>query len=339
MTLKELTIRLCGLYGPSGFEKPVCDWIAEYIRPVADEVKTDVMGNLFAVKHCGKPGAKTLLLDAHMDEIGFIVTSVEDGFLKFANIGGVDARMLPAREVRVLSDPPLFGVIDTMPPHLLSEEDMGKATEEDKLCIDIGMSQTTAEKAVLPGTAVVYASPCEELGKDQLCGKAMDDRACVAILLKAFEDLSHKKLNVDLCCMISTQEEVGLRGAAVGAWNAAPDYAIVVDVTHAKTPDGKDVLTDAGKGVAIGIGPNMNNAMTRELFRLAEDREIPHQAEVCPGSSGTNATAVQTSREGVATALLSLPLKYMHTPFETARLEDMDAVRRLIVAYAENMEV
>lgn len=339
MTLKELTIRLCGLYGPSGFEKPVCDWIAEYIRPVADEVKTDVMGNLFAVKHCGKPGAKILLLDAHMDEIGFIVTSVEDGFLKFANIGGVDARMLPAREVRVLSDPPLFGVIDTMPPHLLSEEDMGKATEADKLCIDIGMSQTTAEKAVLPGTAVVYASPCEELGKDQLCGKAMDDRACVAILLKAFEDLSHKKLNVDLCCMISTQEEVGLRGAAVGAWNAAPDYAIVVDVTHAKTPDGKDVLTDAGKGVAIGIGPNMNNAMTRELFRLAEDREIPHQAEVCPGSSGTNATAVQTSREGVATALLSLPLKYMHTPFETARLEDMDAVRRLIVAYAENMEV
>lgn len=339
MTLKELTIRLCGLYGPSGFEKPVCDWIEEYIRPVADEVKTDVMGNLFAVKRCGKPGAKMLLLDAHMDEIGFIVTSVEDGFLKFANIGGVDARMLPAREVRVLSEPPLFGVIDTMPPHLLSEEEMGKAVEADKLCIDIGMGQEAAEKIVSPGTPVVYASSCEELGKEQLCGKAMDDRACAAILLKAFEDLSYKKLHVDLCCMISTQEEVGLRGAAVGAWNAAPDYAIVVDVTHAKTPDGKDVLTDAGKGVAIGIGPNMNNAMTRELFRLAEDKEIPHQAEVCPGSSGTNATAVQTSREGVATALLSLPLKYMHTPFETARLEDMDAVRRLIVAYAESMEV
>ncbi len=339
MTLSELTIKLCSLPGPSGFEAPVRNWIAEYIRPFADEVKSDAMGNLLAVKRCGRSEAKTLLLDAHMDEIGFIVTSVEDGFLKFANIGGVDPRMLPAREVRVLSDPPLFGVIDTMPPHLLSEEEMGKSVDGDKLCIDIGMGQEAAFKAVPPGTPVVYASSCEELGANQLCGKALDDRSCVAIILKAFEELSKKPLNVDVCCLISTQEEVGLRGAAVGAWNAAPDYAIVVDVTHAKTPDAKDVLTDAGKGAAIGIGPNMNNAMTRDLFRLAEEKEIPHQAEVCPGNSGTNAAAIQISREGVATALLSLPLKYMHTPFETACCEDMEAVRRLIVAYAESVEV
>lgn len=339
MTLRELTIKLCGLPGPSGFEKPVREWIADYICPFADEVKSDAVGNLFALKRCGKPGAKVLMLDAHMDEIGFIVTSVEDGFLKFANIGGVDPRMLPAREVRVLSEPPLFGVIDTMPPHLLAEDEMEKAVEEDKLCIDIGMSQDAALKAAPPGTPVVYASVCEELGNDQLCGKALDDRSCVAIVLKAFEDLSQKQLNVDLCCLISAQEEVGLRGAGVGAWNAAPDYAIVVDVTHAKTPDAKDVLTDAGKGVAIGIGPNMNNAMTRELFRLAEEKQISHQPEVCSGNSGTNAAAIQVSREGVATALLSLPIKYMHTPFETARCEDMEAVRRLIVAYAESMEV
>lgn len=339
MTLSELTIKLCSLSGPSGFEAPVRDWIAEYVRPFADEIKSDAMGNLLAVKRCGRPEAKRLLLDAHMDEIGFIVTSVEDGFLKFANIGGVDPRMLPAREVRVLSDPPLFGVIDTMPPHLLSEEEMGKSVDGDKLCIDIGMGQEAALKAVSPGTPVVYASSCEELGAHQLYGKALDDRSCAAIILKAFEELSRKTLNVDVCCLISTQEEVGLRGAAVGAWNAAPDYAIVVDVTHAKTPDAKDVLTDAGKGAAIGIGPNMNNAMTRDLFRLAEEKEIPHQAEVCPGNSGTNAAAIQISREGVATALLSLPLKYMHTPFETACCEDMEAVRRLIVAYAESMEV
>jgi len=339
MTLSELTIKLCSLSGPSGFEAPVRDWIAEYVRPFADEIKSDAMGNLLAVKRCGRPEAKRLLLDAHMDEIGFIVTSVEDGFLKFANIGGVDPRMLPAREVRVLSDPPLFGVIDTMPPHLLSDDEMGKTVDADKLRIDIGMGQEAALKVVSPGTPVVYASSCEELGAHQLCGKALDDRSCVAIILKAFEELSKKPLNVDVCCLISTQEEVGLRGAAVGAWNAAPDYAIVVDVTHAKTPDAKDVLTDAGKGAAIGIGPNMNNAMTRDLFRLAEEKEIPHQAEVCPGNSGTNAAAIQISREGVATALLSLPLKYMHTPFETACCEDMEAVRRLIVAYAESVEV
>lgn len=338
MTLKELTIKLCGLPGPSGFEAPVREWIAEYARPFSDEVKSDAMGNLVLLKRCGKAGAKLLMLDAHMDEIGFIVTSVEDGFLRFANIGGVDPRMLPAREVRVLSEPPLFGVIGTMPPHLLSEDEMGKTVDEDKLCIDIGMSQEEALKIAPPGTPVVYASACEELGAEQLCGKALDDRSCTAIIIKAFEDLTQKKLNVDLCCLISTQEEVGLRGATVGAWNVAPDYAVVVDVTHAKTPDARDVLTDAGKGVAIGIGPNMNGAMTREMFRLAKEKEIAHQTEVCPGHSGTNAAAIQISREGVATALLSLPLKYMHTPFETACCEDMEAVRKLIVAYAESVE-
>ena len=168
----------------------------------------------------------------------------------------------------------------------------------------------------------------------------MDDRSCIAIILKAVEAQAEKNLVVDLCCLISTQEEVGLRGAVVGAWNTAPDYAIVVDVTHAKTPDAQDVLTAVGKGVAIGIGPNMNGAMTKALFSLAQEMEIPCQPEVCPGGhSGTNAAAIQISRAGVATALLSLPLKYMHTPLETARHEDMEAVQKLIVAYAESMEV
>ncbi len=340
MTLRELTKTLCGLAGPSGFEAPVRDWIARYIRPFAHEVKTDILGNLMAIRRCGRPDARMLMLDAHMDEIGFIVTGVEKGFLKFETIGGVDPRMLPAREVRILTEPPLFGVIDTMPPHLLTEEEMGTSVAVEKLCIDIGMSQEAAEKSVPVGTPVVYASGCEELGGDQLCGKAMDDRSCVAILLKAFEELSEKTLGVDLCCLISTQEEVGLRGAGVGAWNTAPDYALVVDVTHAKTPDAKDVLTDAGKGVAIGIGPNMNGSMTKALFSLAEERGISCQPEVCPGGqSGTNAAAIQISRAGVATGLLSLPLKYMHTPLETARYEDMEAVQKLIVAYAESLEV
>ena len=339
MELKKLTMELCSLAGPSGFESAVFDYIAEYIRPFADEVKTDVMGNLMAVKRCGKLGAKTVLLDAHMDEIGFIVTAVEDGFLKFATLGGVDPRMLPAREVRILTEPPLFGVIDTMPPHALSKEDMEKAVEADKLYIDVGLSQEEAEKLVPPGTPVVYAAGCEELGTDQLCGKSLDDRSCAAILMKSFEELSARDLNYDLVLLISTQEEVGGRGAMTGAWNAAPDYAIVVDVTHAKTPDAKDVTTELGKGAAIGIGPNMNRAMTRRLFELAEERGIPVQPEVCPGRSGTNAEEIQVSRMGVATALVSLPIKYMHTPLEAARLDDMDSVRRLVVDYIGSGEV
>lgn len=339
MDLKQLTMELCSLAGPSGFESAVFDYIADYIAPLADTVSTDALGNLMAVKRCGKPGAKTLLLDAHMDEIGLIVTAAEDGFLKFAALGGVDPRMLPAREVKVLTEPPLFGVIDTMPVHVLKGEEMDKSVPLDKLTIDVGLSQEEAERLVPPGTPAVFAAGCEELGRGRLCGKALDDRSCAAILIKAFEDLSAMDLPADVYLLISTQEEVGGRGAITGAWSVDPDYAIVVDVTHARTPDAKDVTTDLGKGAAIGIGPNMNRAMTKRLFALAAEKSIPCQPEVCPGRSGTNAEEIQVSRAGVATALVSLPVKYMHTPLETALVEDMESVRRLVVAFAAEMEV
>ena len=339
MELKELTIELCRLPGPSGFETPVFDYIADYVRPFADEVKTDALGNLMAWKRCGRIGARTLLLDAHMDEIGLIVTAAEEGFLKFAALGGVDARLLPAREVRILAREPLFGVIDTMPPHILSAEEMEKTVPADKLYIDAGLTQEEAERLVPAGTPAVFEGGCGELGGGQLCGKALDDRSCAAILVKAFEDLAGRDLNVDLCLLISTQEEVGGRGAMTGAWNTAPDYALVLDVTFAKAPDCPDITVTMGGGPAVGIGPNMNRAMTGALFDLAKEKEIPCQPEVCPGRSGTNAEEIQVSRMGVATALVSLPLKYMHTPVETVLLEDMENTRRLIVEYASAMEV
>ncbi len=340
MELVGLTKRLCGLSGPSGFEQPVRAWIAEYLEPFADEIGTDPLGNMIAVKRCGKPGAKLVLLDAHMDEIGFIVTGAEKGFLSFGMLGGVDQRMLPAREVRVLTEPPLFGVIDTMPPHVLSEEEKSRAIDPNKLFIDVGLCQEEAEKAVPAGTPVVYAASCEELGHGKLCGKALDDRACAAIIIKAFEMLSGRDLNVDLCCLVSTQEEVGHRGAKVAAWGLEPDIALVVDVTHGKTPDAQNVPCSCGKGAAIGIGPNINSALSKELFALAEARGIAHQPKAEPGgNSGTNAEAIQISREGVATALISLPLKYMHTPVEMVSLEDMTAIVELLTAYVEGLEV
>ena len=338
MELKQLTTDLCGLAGPSGFEESVCEYISAYTGTFADEVRTDTLGNVIAIKRCGREGAKTLLLDAHMDEIGLIVTSVEDGFLRFSAIGGVDARILPAQEVRVLAEKPLFGVIDTMPPHILEPGDSDKAIAMDKLGIDVGLSKEEAEKLCPPGTPVVFAGGCEEMGDGLICGKALDDRSCAAIVIKAFEQLSQLPLNVDLCLLISSQEEVGGRGAIVGAWGAAPDYAIVVDVTFAKAPDTDNIRIELGKGAAIGIGPNMNNAMTQELFRLAAEKGIPAQPEVCPGMSGTNAEEIQVSRMGVATALISLPIRYMHTPIETANLEDMESALRLIVEYVAAME-
>ena len=143
---------------------------------------------------------------------------------------------------------------------------------------------------------------------------------------------------MDLVLQLSVQEEVGGRGAVIGAYRIHPDYAVVVDVTFGRQPDTPDVRIECGKGAAIGIGPNMNHALTQQLFRISAEKGIPSQPEVCPGSSGTNAEDIQISREGVATALVSLPIRYMHTPAETVRTEDMESVLALVTELARTLE-
>ena len=173
-----------------------------------------------------------------------------------------------------------------------------------------------------------------ELTENVLCGKALDDRSCVAILLKTMEALADKDLSVDLCCLISTQEELGTRGATVGAFSAAPDYAIALDVTFASTPDTKKSQTmELRKGAAIGVGPNMHRALTQELIALAKEKDIPCQLEIMGGRSGTDGWPIQVSREGVATLVVSLPIRCMHTPVETMDLADAESVVALLTAF------
>ena len=340
MELREILQTLCAINAPSGFEQPVGAWAADYLAPFADEVRQDAMGNLIAVKRCGRPGAKKLMLDAHMDEVGFVVTGYEKGgYLRFSALGGIDARMLPTLGVTVLTQPPLYGVIDTMPPHILSEEDMKQAVPIDRLVIDTGLTEEEARRLIPIGTGVSYAVGMTELMGGRLCGKSFDDRSCAAILLRAFEELSQKELSVDLYCVLSAQEEVGCRGAKAAAGGILPDYAIVVDVTHANTPDEHSLTVELGGGAAVGIGPNMNHAMTQHILRLAKREDIPVQKEVCPGgSSGTNAAVIQVSGCGVATALLSLPLRYMHSPSEVIDFADMENTLRLITAFVPELE-
>lgn len=334
MELRELITDLCGVPSPSGFETEVFRRISERLSPFVDEIKTDAMGNLMAVKSCGKKGADKLMLDAHMDEIGLIVTGYNKSFLRFSSLGGVDARLLPASMVRVLTDPPILGVIDTLPPHALSKEDMDKSIAADKLYIDIGMSPDDAEKAVPLGTPCVFEGGCSALGDSRLTGKALDNRACVAILIKVMEALKDKPLDSDVFVLISTQEEVGLRGASTGAYEIDPDRAVIVDVTHAATPDSKKGETmEMSAGAAIAVGPNMDRGMTAELFETAKRLDIPYQTEVIAGDSGTNGWVVQTSRQGVATALVSLPIRYMHTPVETMELSDAEAIVSLLTGF------
>ena len=340
MELKSLITELCSLSGPAGFEGSVNEYCARALEPYVDEMHTDAMGNLIAIRRCGKPGAKKLMLDAHMDEIGFIVTGYDKGFLRFAQLGGVDPRMLPAREVRVLAEgETYYGVIDTMPPHVLDSGDMSKSIDAKKLCIDVGFTQEEAQEKIPLGTPVVFAGSCRELGENVLCGKTMDDRACLAAIIKTMELISGCDIDMDIVVLVATQEELGMRGAITGAYGVNPDYAISLDVTHAYTPDAKKTETvKFGGGAAIARGPNMNRSLTEDIIRCAKAKEIPYQLEVISGCSGTNAWVIQISRDGVATALISIPVKYMHSPVETLNMADAQSAVDILVAYITGRE-
>ena len=338
MDMRNALERLCSQCAPSGFERPAAEVAAELLRPFVDEVSIDRMGNVIGVRRCGREDASRLLLDAGDFEHVLIIDAIEDGFLRFRSIGGVDPRMLPDRELTILTEPPMFGVVACLPPHVLKKADSDKALSMDKLFIDIGMSQEEAEKAVPVGTPVVYRGSCFPLGEGQMCGKSMDDRACFVTLLRAAELLKDKELDVDLYIMGSTREEVSGAGAKAGTFAIDPDYCVAVDVTHGRTPDGpKDRSCELFGGPAIGIGPNMTGWMTRRMKAKAKENQIPWQPEVMAGHTGTNGWHMQISREGVATSVISLPLKYMHTPIEVLALEDMESVARLLAAFTEGL--
>ena len=336
--MKKVLEELCGCTAPSGFEAPAAAAAARLLEPLVDEVKTDRMGNVIGVRRCGRPDAKKLLLDAHLDEIGLLVTGVEEGFLRFRSIGGVDPRMLPGRELWILTQPPLPGVVACQPPHLHDGDAENKSIPIADLRIDVGLSQEQAEARIPVGTPVVYRGSCFALGQDQMCGKAMDDRSCFAVLMRAMELLSDKELDVDVYVLGSTREEVSGVGATVGTWSVQPDCCVAVDVTHGSTPDGpSDKTFKLGGGPAIGVGPNMTRWMTKRILGKARERNSPYQQEVMSGHTGTNGWEMQISREGVATSVLSLPLKYMHTPIETLSLSDLEQTAQLLAAFTEDL--
>ena len=318
MLLKDTIIELCALSAPSGFEDRAYSKISGLLLPYVDEIKTDPMGNLIALRRCGHPNAKKLMLDAHMDEIGMIVTGYDKGFLRFANLGGIDPRMLPAREIKLLTNPPLYGVIDTMPPHALSAEDMDKSIDADKLFIDVGLSEEETKRRIPLGTPAVFAGGVSCLTDNILCGKALDDRACAAIILKTMEELSSKTIDVDIYCLISTQEELGMRGAITGTYGINPDYAVAIDVTHAATPDSKKGETmEMRKGAAIV-------AMCIEGRQISSDELAQFLADRANSGAGDVAFVIGSSHglsdEVKKAAALRFSMGRITMPHQLARL-------------------
>ena len=334
MDYEKVLGQLCALSGPSGFESQVAVLAAELLRPLVDEVTIIKMGSVVGVRRCGKENAPKVLLDAHLDEIGFIITGYDKGFLRFAPLGGVDPRMLPDREITILTTPPISGVVACLPPHIQTQQDMDKSLPISELYLDVGLSQEAVQARIPLGTPAVYRAGCAPLGERLLCGKALDDRACFAVLLDVAEQLSGTALDVDLYILGSTQEETHSTGAITAAYAIVPELCVVVDVTHGTTPDAsKDKTFPLGGGPVIGIGPNCTHWMAKRMQDKAAQNEITCQTEVMAGHSGTNGWPLQISREGVATAVLSVPLRYMHTPVETVHRKDLQDTASLLAAF------
>ena len=324
--MKELLRNLTAIASPSGREEPIRAFIQRELENYCDELKADTLGNLIAVKHGGK--AK-LQLAAHMDEIGIIVTAIdEQGFLRFANVGGINPHRLYGQRVRFKNG--TIGVIGAE-----KIDDIKELTLE-KLFIDVGASSEAEAKAkVGVGEMAAFDHGFVDLGQ-RVIAKALDNRVGCAVLIEALKRVS--KPQNDLYCTFTVQEEVGLRGARTAAFGLDPDLAIALDVTGTgDTPEAPKLAMKLGQGAAIKVKdvslithPRVKDLLTE----LAEKNDIPYQFEVLP-FGGTDAGAIHLTKAGIPSGVISIPCRYLHSPSEMVDLNDVEAAIRLVVAVME----
>lgn len=330
--LEQLIFRLCGVPGTPGGELPAAEAAAAELSGIA-KVSISPLGSLAA--EFGDPDAgEHVLLDAHLDQIGLIVTGIdENGFLRIGRCGGTDARVLPGSAVTVYGEETLCGVVCCTPPHL-QEGGEDKVEPVDKMSVDVALSRGAAEKLIRPGDRILFREKPKRLLGTRVSAPGLDDRAGVAALIRCARILSGEKLHCKVTLLCSTQEEVGGSGAKTGAFSARPTQAVVVDVSFASQPGIPNVnLGKLGGGPMIGIAPVLNREITRKLIRLAEEKKMPWTREVMGGDTGTNADEIATTGRGVPSCMVSIPLRHMHTPAEVADLNDIENTAQLIAAY------
>ncbi|MEE1224557.1 MAG: M42 family peptidase [Clostridia bacterium] len=334
--MRKLIKQLSDLRGISGFEYRLNNEIKKMLEPYADEVKTDALGNVIAIKRCGKKNAPSVMVEAHCDEIGLMVTSVtKEGFITFANVGGVDPRILPSLEVTVHGRRDIFGVVGIKPAHLLED---GKSVKIRDMAIDTGLSADEVKELVSVGDSITIAQSVGKIGSRQWSGKTLDDRASLAAVIQLMKNLKNVQLFADVYAVAAVQEEVGCRGGKVAAYGINPTMAIAIDVTHGITPDNSDGAFELGSGAVVAVGPNIHPMLSKRLFETAKKHKIKTETEVEGGDTGTDAWEMQVAADGIPTALLSIPLKYMHTSVETLAVSDVEAVTELLENFIKELE-
>jgi len=329
---------------PSGYEQPAARVFRDYVSPIADSVETNVMGSVHAVLK-GTADGPSVMLAGHIDEIGFMVTYItDDGFCAFAGIGGHDPQILPGARVTVhTADGPLLGVLGRLAIHLLDDEERKQVVKMHKMFIDLGMKGEDVKKRVRIGGPVTYGVGMETFGDNMAVSRAFDDKMgawIAAEVLRTVKEAGGSKS--DFIAAATVQEEIGLRGGTTSAYGVDPVVGIAVEVTHATDyPDvdkRKHGDVKCGLGPVISRGANINPRVFDLLVEAAEAEKIPYQIEGAPRGTGTDANAIQLSRGGKAAALVSVPLRYMHTPTEVLSIEDLENTVKLLSAFMLRLE-
>lgn len=318
--------------GVSGREEKLSGYIAKLFEKYCSKVEIDKFYNVIGIKKGSSGADKKIMVTAHLDEIGMLVKSIDEkGFIKMSNIGGIDSKVLLAQEVTIHGKKDIFGVVGAKPPHLLKPDEVKKAVKMEDLSIDTGLSAEEVKEIVSIGDVITFKVDPFVLQNNKLSSKSFDNRAGVTALIDIMENLTKINHEYDVFFVATSQEEVGLRGANIAAYNVKPDLAIVIDACHGEIPEApKESVYPLGKGPAIAVGPNLHKRLTKMMMDLAKEENIPYQTDVEPGNTGTEAWAVQVSRSGIPTLLVSVPLKYMHTVIETLSVNDMKNTGRLV---------
>ena len=343
---RDFLFELLQAPSPTGFEGPGQRVWADYVRPFADRVERDTYGSTWAVLDGQTPDAPTLVLEAHADEIGFMVKYIsEEGFLYLDRIGGSDRAIARAKKLTILGDDgPVTGVVGNTAIHIRDTKDE-KVPEWHELFVDIGAASADEVRArgLRVGHPAVFADGPELLTEQRLVGRALDNRVGGFVIAEALRTLAEQELRpaCRVVALNSVQEEIGGHGAAMATYHLEPSVALVIDVTHATDSPGIDQKKHGkvtlGGGVSLTHGTSSHPKVVERLMRVAGEAGIPLQHEASSRFTGTDTDSVFKVRRGVASALISLPLRYMHSPVETVDLHDVERCIRLMAGFAASV--
>ncbi|MCL2491659.1 MAG: M42 family metallopeptidase [Coriobacteriia bacterium] len=325
---------------PSGYEQPAAGIVRKRVEKVADEVHTDVLGSVTAKLKGTSEGAPSIMLAGHIDEVGMIVHYINDeGYLSIKPVGGIDAAVLPGMRVDVhTADGILRGVIGRKPIHLIDEDERKTVTKLDKLFVDVGLTAEDVKERIAIGDVITYGVGMEKFGDGLVVSRALDDKMGAWIVVRVLEEVKKAGRSAsDLYIVGTTMEEIGGRGAKASTFGVDPDIGIAIDVTHATDYPSIEKSTHGhfkiGSGPIIARGPNINPILFTRLIDAAKSANIDYSVQAEPRGTGTDANSMQLVRSGKITGLLSIPLRYMHTPSEVLALNDLDDAVKLLTHF------